>query len=622
MKEENRKSATSLKEYVSDYAESVGTFRWIAREMMTPESKRWIYKLLVGIFVLILFQCLQPGAAGYVFNGLIQNDARLVIFGFAGFALCLIIQKLAQYSVERSREWVSGLHWMKLEDRVTELFFEKSIAQHVEEGHALSPTTIEKGKTKIFELQRLIVFEGIQTVLLLGISWILLFTINMIAGLMMTAIALIYIVWSIYQNSIISRDFPPIERRWKDLTRRRAERFENIELVKAVKKEMTEMKEMSDIFDDILRKQDRPFWFRMINTNSVRSMLNAVTLASVFGWGIWLAYHGKIAIGLLYPLLSWSSRMSENLWQIGNIEHVINWHLPSIKLMIETLNMEPAIIDAPNAIDIDPRTSHRICFTDVSHSYRSGRSKDDLMPAIAKVSFAIERGMKVAVLGSSGAGKSTLMKKLLRFDDPTMGAIFIDDHDLRQISERSWKKGIGYIPQQAQILDGSIRYNLTYGLSAEEKRDVTDEKLWNLMRLLKIDFGDRLTQGLDTIVGKRGMKLSGGQAQRIMIGAAVIKKPWLLLVDEATSSLDPTTELEVHRGISDVLTGTDMSALVITHRLSTVRHLCDTFIIMKPIEEVEDGHSQVEAIGHSFEELYQISPTFKRLADDQDIRIA
>ena len=149
---------------------------------------------------------------------------------------------------------------------------------------------------------------------------------------------------------------------------------------------------------------------------------------------------------------------------------------------------------------------------------------------------------------------------------------------------------------------------------------MTDEEVWGLMRLLEIDFGQRLDKGLDTKVGKHGLKLSGGQAQRLMIGAAVIGKPWFMVIDEATSSLDSTTERKVQRGLSKILSG-NTSALIVAHRLSTVRHLCTKFVVLRPAEQVKEGESQVEAIASSFEELYLCSPTFRSLADDQEIKI-
>jgi len=296
--------------------------------------------------------------------------------------------------------------------------------------------------------------------------------------------------------------------------------------------------------------------------------------------------------------------------------------MPTIKLMIEALQIKPAIVDKPNAKVIDHTVPHRIEFRNLSHTYPTGQKDIDELPAsLKKVSFTIEKGEKVAIIGSSGAGKTTVMKKTLRFDDPTSGAILVDGMDLRDITQGSWRRGLGYIPQQSQIFDGTIRMNLTYGLSARERERVTDAELWELMRLLQIDFKERLAEkGLDTVVGKNGLKLSGGQAQRLMIGAAVIKKPWLLVIDEGTASLDSSTEKEVQKGLATVLeNGT--SALIVAHRLNTVRTLCTKFIVLKSAGEVVNGDSQVEAVGNSFEELYRDSPTFRRLADDQGLVI-
>jgi ABC-type multidrug transport system fused ATPase/permease subunit len=204
--------------------------------------------------------------------------------------------------------------------------------------------------------------------------------------------------------------------------------------------------------------------------------------------------------------------------------------------------------------------------------------------------------------------------------DPEEGSVRVGGVDLRDIALRSWTRLVGYIPQQPQVLDGTIRYNLLYGLPPEARANVTDEELWELMRKLEIDFGERLTHGLDTVVGRRGIKLSGGQAQRLMIGAAVMQRPRFMIIDEATSSLDSTTEKSVQRGLAELLEPTT-SALIITHRLSTVRRLCSKFIVLTQAAQRADSSGQVEAVAGSFEDLYALSPTFRRLADDQGVPI-
>ena len=212
------------------------------------------------------------------------------------------------------------------------------------------------------------------------------------------------------------------------------------------------------------------------------------------------------------------------------------------------------------------------------------------------------------------------MRLLLRYADPDAGCIHVNGYKLNEVNLESWMRLVGYIPQHPQVFDGTIRYNLTYGLTEQERQKITDDELWRIMKLLQIDFGARLTDGLDTLVGRNGIKLSGGQAQRLMIGAAAIKRPLFMVIDEATSSLDSTTEKLVHDGLVQVLSG-NVSALVIAHRLSTVRDLCDKFVVLRESTCLTGNDSQVEATASTFEELYRISPTFRRLADDQGINI-
>ncbi|MBA0085598.1 MAG: ABC transporter ATP-binding protein, partial [Acidobacteria bacterium Pan2503] len=181
----------------------------------------------------------------------------------------------------------------------------------------------------------------------------------------------------------------------------------------------------------------------------------------------------------------------------------------------------------------------------------------------------------------------------------------------------SWLNLIAYVPQQAQVFDGTIRDNLLYRFT-DEPINVSDQELWAIMQKLKIDFGDRLTEGLDTRVGRHGIELSGGEQQRLMIGAAAMRKPIFMVVDEATASLDATTEKAVQKGLEEVL-GAHIGALIITHRLSTVRRLCSKFFVLRDSEGLALGESQLEAAASSFEELYSVSPTFRVLADDQGV---
>ncbi len=620
-KPEEELKARSFKEYLESTKESIEVFRWLYREMTTAESKRHMRNLFICLIISVIVQSFQPGSVSYVFDGLRLKDHSFIIGGLTAFLLSLIAQKIIQRFHDQAREWILGIHMGQIDERLSAYFFGKSLAQHAQESHILSPSTIDKGKWKALDVQRILLFDGTATILQLGISIFCLFFLHWTAGIIMATVLAFYILGSLYLNNLVSNVCGPLDREFRSLNRRRFERMEQVERVINNAKEDYEVRNMSAIFEPLIQR-DRKFWLWFIDIALIRSGVNIIGLISVMSIGAWLVWKGELSLGLLYPLYSWANRVSENVWRLGDVEHQINWNMPPVKSMIAAVSIPPEIVEPPDAVSIDPTIPHKIEFVEVTHTYRpeKGDAKGT-PPAIRCISFTIEPGKKYSLLGGSGAGKSTLMKKLLRYSDPTSGSILIDGIDLRNISLSSWRDGIGYIPQQAQVLDGNIRYNLVYGLSEEERAKVTDEELWHIMRLLKIDFGERLTNGLDTVVGKNGVKLSGGQAQRLMIGAAVIKKPWLLIVDEATSSLDSTTEREVQEGLEAVLAGRNTSALIVAHRLSTVRTMCDMHVVLKPVSSVADGETQVDAIAPDFETLAKQSSIFRRLAADQGLHL-
>ncbi len=615
------KRPQSFKEYIESMKDTVSVFGWLYKNVTTRESKREM-ALAVGLIAFsTVIQAIQPGALAYVFDGLREHHREWVIGGIAVFLVALVGQKVQQRFFDRGREVIIGTHLGKIDDVLSSLFFGKSLAQHAQHAHLLSASTIDKGKWKSLDLQRLLIFDFIPTMLQLMFSIACLFWINWIAGAIMAFVLAAYVVGSLYLNSEVARVCAPLDTEFRRINRRRFERMERVERVVNNAMEEYEVKAMSKEFDKVIA-EDRKFWFWFIDFAVGRSGINVLGLVSVMSLGAWLVWSGQISLGLLYPLYSWATKVSDNVWKLGDVEHQINWLMPAVKSMIEAVSIPPEVIESEGATDIDPSVPHRIELVGIGHAYPAESGiQSDAPAAIRGISLTIEPGERVSLLGPSGAGKTTVMKKLLRYGNPTTGKILVDGIDLRGITLRSWRRGIGYIPQQAQVLDGTVRYNLVYGLSEAEREVIADDELWRIMKLLEIDFGERLTEGLDTVVGKNGIKLSGGQAQRLMIGAAVIKKPWLLIIDEATSSLDSTTEKAVQKGLEMLLKGTHTSALVVAHRLNTVQGMCNKHVVLRPVSAVSEGESQVDASAPCFVSLAEQSPVFRRLAEDQGLQL-
>jgi ATP-binding cassette subfamily B protein len=435
--------------------------------------------------------------------------------------------------------------------------------------------------------------------------------ISPVAGIIMIGVTFFYMCTSIYLNHQVQAVCTPLDVAFRRLNRWRVERWDEIERVKANAKEREE--ELAQRADfDIVIERDRTFWIGYIGQISLRGTVADIAVIVVLSYAFYMIVYAVSPwqVGTLVPIFMWCRNVRNNLWRIGHIEHRLNWNLPSVKSTMEALTIQPDIVDAPDAVDL-PDGPVEIEIVGLTHSFvEDGESTDILR----NISLKLAAGKRTAIIGPSGAGKSTFMRMLLRHMDPQKGIVRVNGVDLKKLRLASFLGATGYISQKAQIFDGTIRDNLLYGLSPSERAEVSDEQILALMAQLNLRLEGRLKQGLDTVVGRSGVKLSGGEAQRVMIAAAAMKKPRLMVIDEATSSLDVLTEAGIHEGLEKVLTD-DITAVIITHRLPTVRHLCDCFVVLRPVSDLANGDPQVEAVADSFEELYKISPTFREMAD-------
>lgn len=263
---------------------------------------------------------------------------------------------------------------------------------------------------------------------------------------------------------------------------------------------------------------------------------------------------------------------------LGFVYREMKGSMTNIENMFALMEVQPKVTDIPAAAELQV-TRGEIEFRDVQFYYNAARE------IIRGISFTVPAKQKVAIVGSSGAGKSTLFKLLFRFYDVTAGAILIDGQDIREVSQDSLRRHIGVVPQDTVLFNTSIFENVRYG-----RIDASDEQVWHAIGMAHLtDFIADLPEKENTLVGERGLKLSGGEKQRVSIARALLKQPPVMVFDEATSSLDSRSEKIILQAISEI--AHQQTTLVIAHRLSTIKD-ADLIIVLDGGRVAEQGSHQ------------------------------
>jgi ATP-binding cassette subfamily B protein len=309
---------------------------------------------------------------------------------------------------------------------------------------------------------------------------------------------------------------------------------------------------------------------------------------------------GEQTIGDFVLIHLFLIQLSQPLAFIGGVYREIRQSLTDIEVLFGLLETSAEITDSPNARDLTV-PSGAIRFNDVHFHYGDDR------PILRGISFDVSAGKTVAIVGQTGAGKSTISRLLCRFYDVTAGSISIDGQDIRSVKATSLRAAIGVVPQDTVLFNDTIGYNIHYG-----HLDAGKEAVWNAAVGAKIDgFIQSLPSGLETEVGERGLKLSGGEKQRVAIARAILKAPPILILDEATSSLDTKTEQDINRALDLVLK--DRTAVIIAHRLSTIV-TADEIIVLDKGQIAERGtHQNLLAQNGLYQKMWNRQQAFQEV---------
>lgn len=330
----------------------------------------------------------------------------------------------------------------------------------------------------------------------------------------------------------------------------------------------------------------------MAKSISINYMMMRFITVFVMLCGAWFFIQGKILLGEFMAFLLLSNIFFRPIEKINAVIESYPKGIAGFKRYVEIMDTEPDIADVPNAVGVSSLRGD-IRFEDVSFGYESGRS------VLSNVNLTINAGETVAFVGPSGAGKTTICSLLPRFYDVTGGRITVDGVDIRQMKLNSLRRLIGIVQQDVFLFSGTIRENIAYG-----DLKATDGQIMEAARRASLDELIRsLPDGLDTVVGERGVKLSGGQKQRMSIARMFLKNPPILILDEATSALDTETELAIQQALSELAVG--RTTLVIAHRLATIKN-ADRIIVVDENGIAEQGaHEELVAAGGIYSRLHE-----------------
>jgi len=561
----------------------VGDVNWGTLKQLVPYlfEFRWnlSFAVLCLVFAKVASVCL-PFILKYVVDDLNTGQSLATAMGIPlGLVMAYGVVRFSNVLFGELRDTLFGRISERAQRRIGLKVFKHlhslDLDYHLNRRTGGLSRDIERGTSGIAFLLRFMVFNIVPTLLEIGfVIGLLLWNYDWGYAAIVSVSVVVYIAYSVIATEKRTRFLREANLAETKSSGRAVDSLLNFETVKYFTNEHYEAehydRELADW--ETARRKNRLSLFAL---NGGQAFIVGTAMTCALLLAALDVSQGNVTIGDFVLINAFMMQVFMPLNFLGFVYREMKGSMANIEGMFKLLATQPAIADPSDAASLKVSKGN-IEFRQVGFSYHPDR------PILQDVSFTIAAGEKVAVVGPSGAGKSTLFKLLFRFYDADCGDILIDGQSLRQVSQASLRAAIGVVPQDTVLFNNSLYDNIRYG-----RVEASHEEVLEAIRLAHLsDFVAQLPNGVETLVGERGLKLSGGEKQRVAIARAILKRPPLMVFDEATSSLDSHSEQSILQAIAEI--SREQTSLVIAHRLSTIVD-ADKIIVLDQGRVVEQG---------------------------------
>jgi ABC-type multidrug transport system fused ATPase/permease subunit len=581
-------------------------------EIYTPFKKR-----VVTVLSLLLAGQAINLIAPYFFGSIVTYIvAKAPISKIVYLTLLTIGSQMMKSLINYARDQYERSHLdFNVRDHVHTITLDKimslSIGQHRNSNSGLTLSVILNGEAAVRTLGQMLIYELLPLAANFIVTFGALLYLSLSLGSMVLGSMIAYVGVTLYINKRFQKEMKKVQVLGERENKAYSEILRHLSLVQVSAQEDKTKKGYGlkrKEFIDFAKK----VWGSFQTWNLILAFIASVTQPAVLLVGAWFIYQGYYRPGMLVVFAMWTSSLLNNVSNVTRMHRTFLESVAAAKKFLAILDVEPAVKVIANPVKPQALRG-RIEFKGVSFRYPTASyvdeevEKDQQAPAepeqntLRNLSLTIEAGQRVAFVGSSGAGKSTIISLLLRGYDPDEGQIMVDGNDLRLLDLRFYREAIGFVEQQVSLFDDTLRYNMTFGMNGKAEA-VTDVELEQVSKLTCIDgFYDRLSDGFMTKIGENGLKLSGGERQRVGIARALIKNPAILILDEATSSLDAVNEAKIKEAVNQAAEG--RTTILIAHRLSTIVSADKIFVVDKGSIVAEGTHGELIASSELYQEL-------------------